>query len=337
MKIAMVSIPYHPTPPKGYGGIERVVYELTEELIRKGHEVVLFGASGSYCSGKTIVVSDRQNKEPVPSGITKDKSWLSEEPLYKAMRDYLDHNPVDIIHDWSFQNLYVLRHPDRFPFVISSCIPPAKGYKRPNLVAASKAHANLLGITSKYVHYGLNMESYEVSFDKTEPMVHLAKIAPYKGQHISITAAFLAGKDLIIAGNVEDERYFKFFVKPIVSVIPGMKYVGEVDGSRGILKKARALIQAPRWFDVFPFVVLESLALGTPVIALNQGGVAEQIDHGITGFLCNSIGDMVKAMKHIDSIDPRICRNIAEERFSVRIMAEKYLSIYEEVIEGKRW
>ncbi|MGC8719458.1 MAG: glycosyltransferase family 4 protein [Thermodesulforhabdaceae bacterium] len=337
MKIAMVSIPYHSTPPKGYGGIERVVYELAEELIRQGHEVVLFGAPGSYCSGETVIVEREKPDSDVPSGITGGRSWLSEEPLYNAMRTYLDRHPVDVIHDWSFENLYVLRHPDRFPFVISSCIPPTPGYRRPNLVAASKAHARLLGNSPKYVHYGLNLASYEPSYEKSEPMVHLAKIAPYKGQHISVSAAFLARKELTLAGNVEHEKYFRFVVKPLISLIPGVKYIGEVQGSQGVLKRAQALVQAPRWFDVLPLVIMEALALGTPVIALDQGGIAEEIDHGLTGFLCKSLGDMVKAMKEISSIDPEACRAAAEKKFSVRIMAEKYLAIYEEVISGKKW
>lgn len=335
MKIAMVSIPYHSTPPKGYGGIERVVYELTEELIRQGHEVVLFGAPGSYCSGETVVVGE-ENKD-VPSGITGGRSWLSEEPLYNTMRVYLEQHPVDVIHDWSFENLYVLRHPDHFPFVISSCIPPTESYHRPNLVAASKAHARLLGGTLRYVHYGLNMASYEPSFEKEDSLIHLAKIAPYKGQHVSTIAAFLAKRELTLAGNVEHEKYFQFVVRPLVYIIPGIRYVGEVHGSKGVLKKSKSLVQAPRWFDVLPLVVIEALALGTPVISLNQGGISEEIEHGVTGFLCQSLWDMVKAMKEIDAIDPRACRAAAEEKFSVTLMAEKYLAIYGEVISGKRW
>ncbi|MEJ5300398.1 MAG: glycosyltransferase [Thermodesulforhabdaceae bacterium] len=334
MRIAMVSIPYHSTPPKGYGGIERVVYELTEELIRKGHEVVLFGAPGSFCSGKTIIVETASGS--VPSGITKGKAWLSEEPLYRAMKNYLDDNPVDVIHDWSFENLYVLRHPNKFPFVISSCIPPTPGYARPNLVAASQAHARLIK-TSRYVHYGLHMPSYNYSCEKNEPMIHIAKIAPYKGQHLSMMAAFLARKRLNIAGNVEDSRYFKLVVRPLLMLLPKIEYLGEVQGTHGVLKNAKALIQAPRWFDVFPLVILESLALGTPVIALRQGGIPEQIDHGVTGFICDSMFDMVKAMKMVKFLDPRACRSVAEERFSVGRMAEQYLSIYEDAISGKRW
>ncbi len=336
MKIAMVSIPYHATPPKGYGGIERVVYELAEELVRIGHEVVLFGAPGSYCSGETVEVM-AYDPSIAPSGITKGTSGLSEEPLYEAMVAYLAAHPVDVIHDWSFENLYVLRHPKRFPFVISSCIPPLKGIRRPNLVAASEAHARLFDPPAEVVHYGLQMDRYEVGLEKTEPMIHIAKIAPYKGQHLAIGAAVLARKPLTIAGNVEDRRYFHVLMKPLIAMAPGVRYVGELHGVNRHLVKACALVQTPRWFDVFPLVILEALASGTPVIALRRGGIAEQIEDGANGFLCRNVMDLVRAMKRVETLDPRRCRRIAEERFSVALMAQKYCHLYERVIAGESW
>ncbi len=330
MKIAMISIPYHSTPPKGYGGIEKVVYELTEELIRQGHEVVLFGAPRSYCSGKTIEIS-YYDPEKAPSGVTKGREWLSEEPLYEAIKSYLEENPVDVIHDWSFENLYVIRHLAKFPFVISSCIPPTRGYRRPNLVAASKAHAKLLK-TPRYVHYGLNLEKYHYSLDKFESIIHIAKIAPYKGQHLAVFASLIAKRKIRFAGNVEDEKYFK-----LVKMLPGFNYIGEIYGVNNHLKHAKALVQTPRWFEVFPLVVLEAFASATPVIALSRGGLSEQVKNGVNGFLCNNLFDLAKAMKSIEQIDPKACRAYAEEHFSVKLMAERYVEIYESAIKGEKW
>lgn len=336
MKVAVVSIPYKTTPPVGYGGIERVVYEFVEELVRRGHEVVLFATPGSYCSGTTIEVAGYE-ASTAPSGLAKGQKGVSEEPLYRAMKEYLSENPVDIIHDWSFENLFVLRHPDSFPFIISICIPPFPGHKRPNLVAASKAHSLLFNPPVPYVHYGLNLGNYPFCATKNQPMIHIAKIATYKGQHLAIMAAMLARKELLLAGNVEDRRYFKAVVYPLVKLISKVNYIGEILGTIEHVQYAEALIQTPRWFDVFPLVILESLACGTPVIALNKGGIPEQIEHGVNGFLCDGVRDLARSMARVHEIKPEHCREIAERKFSVKRMVDDYLDLYSKVINGANW
>ena len=176
MKIAVVSSIFKTTPPQGYGGIERVVYFLTEELIRQGNEVVLFGLPGSYCSSKTVEVSG-YNPSRMPSGIKRKSEEINEEFLYITMKEYLNSNPVDIIHDWSFQNTFVLRHPEAFPFVISTCVPHFPDYERPNLVACSEAHAMLCGGFSKKVLFGLKLCYFNVFFFKKDFFIHLTNIA----------------------------------------------------------------------------------------------------------------------------------------------------------------
>ncbi|HDL90670.1 MAG TPA: glycosyltransferase family 4 protein [Thermodesulforhabdus norvegica] len=336
MRIAIVSIPYKPTPPRGYGGIERVVYELVEELVRRGHDVTLFATPGSYCSGRTVEVPD-YDPSKAPSGITGGMSWISEEPLYRSMKEYLSDNPVDVIHDWSFENTFVRRHPETFPFLISTCIPPPPDYERVNLVAASRAHSRLFDPPVPYVHYGINLGSYPFSPNKPEPIIHIAKIAPYKGQHIAVLAAFLARKPLTVAGNVESTRYFNWVMKPLFRLIPSVKYIGEIPGTAQFLKGACALVQTPRWFDVLPLVIIESLACGTPVIAFEQGGISEQIIDGVNGYLCHCFADLVRAMKNVNKLNPCACREVAEKRFHVRRMAEEYEALYARVIKGEKW
>lgn len=336
MRIAVISSIYKRTPPPGYGGIERVVYTLTEELVRGGHDVILFATPGSYCSGKTVEVTGYDSSK-APSGIHGKASILSEEPLYTCARDYLKQHPVDVIHDWSFQNLFVMRHPEKFPFVISTCIPQPPGYKRTNLVACSKAHAALFGGSTKHVHYGLNLEQWEYSYSKKPHFIHISKIAKYKGQHLTIKAARKAGKELLIAGNIEDKFYYYSRIKPLLMISPNIKYIGEIQGTNQDLKEAMALIQAPLWFDAFPLVVLEAFASGTPVISFAKGGISEQIVNGFNGFLCATPDELAAAMKRINEIDPRSCRAYAEEYFSVSRMAADYIKLYERVINGESW
>lgn len=336
MKIAVISTLYKVTPPSGYGGIERVVYNLTEQLIKDGHDVVLFGLPGSYCSAKTIEVG-YDGSQNTPSGINKKSDVVSEEPLYIKMKEYLRDNPVDIIHDWSFQNLYVLRHPESFPFIISTCIPPFAGYKRPNLIASSKAHAGLFSGSTRYVYYGLNLNEYRYNYSKKEHFIHIAKIARYKGQHLAIGAFRRTSEKLRIAGNIEDRLYYSLLLRPLIFFTPNVSYIGEISNVNDFLCEARALIQTPRWFDAFPFVILEAFASGTPVISFPEGGIPEQIVHGLNGFLCKDVKDMIEAIKHISSIRPEDCRAYAEEYFSAERMARDYMELYKRAIEGETW
>jgi glycosyltransferase involved in cell wall biosynthesis len=336
MRIAVISSIYKKTPPDGYGGIERVVYTLTEELSRRGHDVVLFGARGSRCSGKTVEVT-AYDPAHQPSGIKKGSQAISEEPLYRAMREYLEVTPVDVIHDWSFENLYAIRHPDAFPFVISTCIPPLPNYKRENLVACSRAHALLCGGSTRHVYYGLDLENWEYRFAKRPHLIHISKIARYKGQHLAIKAARKAGQQIVIAGNIEDRFYYCTQVLPLLWLSPKATYIGEIQGTKGYLRDATALVQTPRWFDAFPLVILEAFASGTPVIAFSEGGIPEQIVNGVNGFLCNTFDDLVSGMERIGEIKPSVCRSYAEERFSVGRMAGEYLQLYQRVMDGERW
>jgi glycosyltransferase involved in cell wall biosynthesis len=336
MRIAMVSTVFKGTPPDGYGGIERIVYTLTEELIREGHDVTLFAVGNSHCSGKTIVIPG-YDPSKAPSGVRQESDALSEERLYDAMKSYLERNRVDVIHDWSFENLFVLRHPDAFPYVITTAIPPVPNYSRPNLVGVSKAHAAIFGEATKYVYYGLDLSKFSFSYEKKDHFVHIAKIARYKAQHLAIKACRLAGKRLILAGPIEGKRYYYLCVKPYLIACPSISYVGEIKNANDYLMNAAALIQTPRWFDAFPITILEAFASGTPVISLSDGGVPEQIVNGVNGFLCRDVDDMVAAISNVSAIRPQDCRAYAEEHFTAERMAKEYIDIYQRVIEGERW
>jgi glycosyltransferase involved in cell wall biosynthesis len=336
MKILVVSTVYNSTPPVGYGGIQRVVHYLTEALVRAGHEVVLMAPPRSWCSGRTVHV-DAYDPERAWTAVKGEGDLLSEEPLYEAMKSFLETEKVDVIHDWSFQNLYVRRHPENFPFVVSTCIPPAPGYQRDNLVACSDAHARLIGGTTRYVHYGLPLRDWPYRTAKAAPPIHIAKIARFKAQHLALLASMKSGSDLVLAGNVENPRYFNWIIRPLLALNRHARYIGEIRGTEAHLLEARALVQTPRWFDCFPFVVLEALASATPVIALSAGGVPEQVRHGETGFLCQGIGDLAEAFDRLGEIDPAACRADAEARFSDAVMAANYVRLYEQARAGERW
>ncbi|CAG1016082.1 Glycogen synthase [Burkholderiaceae bacterium] len=336
MRILVVSTVYNSTPPVGYGGIQRVVHSLTEALVRQGHEVILMAPPRSSCSGRTVHVPAYDPERPW-SAVKGEGDLLSEEPLYEAMREFLDSERVDVIHDWSFQSLFVRRHPQHTPFVVSTCIPPGPGFERTNLVASGEAHARLIGGTTRHVHYGLPLRDWKFEIRKSEPPIHIAKIARFKAQHLAILASMRARRPLVVAGNVENERYFNFVVRPLLWLAPQVRYIGEIAGTQEALLRASALIQTPRWFDCFPLVVLEALASATPVIALAEGGLPEQVKHGVTGFLCHDVASLAEAMSRIGEIDPRACRADAQARFSDEAMARAYVELYQRALAGERW
>jgi len=333
MRIAVVSTIYKPTPPVGYGGIERVVAEYAEALQREGHDVTLFGCEGSRFSGELVTV-------PAPArvqhGVNRPGDKLSEEALCETIQHHLSTHPVDVIHDWSFDNLYVLRHGEKTPFLISSCIPAGADYQRPNLVAASAAHAQQLGGGLPYVHYGLDLKHYPFVAKKTMPAAHVAKVAPYKAQHEAIAAAVLARVKLNIYGVAEHRLYYRA-VRTLAAVMPGIAWKGETQDLAAALSSARALVQTPRWLDVLPLVVIQSLACGTPVIAYSAGGLPEQIRHAETGFVVSGIRGLADALQAVDDLDPEACRAAAEERFSATRMVRDYLALFERVAAGKTW
>lgn len=337
MRIAVVSTVYHQTPPTGYGGIERVVHIFVEALVRRGHDVTLFARPGSSCSGRTVEVGEYANA-PMPSGHTSRASILSEEPLYQAMVAELAHRPVDLVHDWSFQNLFITRHLDRLPFIISTCIPLPEGFRRPNLVASSAAHAQAVGGGIPFVHYGLDLSQWRFTKTKTAPVAHIAKVARYKGQHDAILASIRTKQPLELYGNIEDPHYFNWVVRPLILASRGtVSFRGELQGTASTLGAARALVQTPRWFDAFPLVILESLACGTPVVSYAKGGTPEQIVDGVTGFLVDDRSGLAEALARLDELAPEACRDDAESRFSVERMVQQYEHLYERARAGDGW
>ena len=336
LRIAVVSTVYKRTPPTGYGGIERVVSTLVEELVARGHHVTLFATPGSHCSGEVVEVSG-YDTESAPSGRVSAETVLSEEPLYEAMAERMRTDRFDVIHDFSFDNLFVSRHPDHTPFVVSICIPVDARQPKRNRVGCSRAHAQSIGPGTRFVRYGIDVARWPVCYDKQRHFVQIAKIAPYKGQHEGLLAAALARREIHIVGNVEHWLYHRMVVSPLVHAVPRASYLGETAQTRDVLLPAAALIQTPKWFDAYPLIVLEAMACGTPVISYGAGGVPEQIEHGVTGFLCHGVRDLARMMRRVEELDPRACRAHAEKSFSVTRMADEYCGLYGEVMAGAGW
>ena len=330
----MVSTVNRPTPPVGYGGIERVVHLLAEELVRQGHDVTLFGRAGTWCSGRAVVVDSYDGAREVSSG----RDRLDEEALFQAVDRFVTAERPDVVHDWSLENLFVRRRPEAAPYMVSLCIPQPADYVQPNLVVASAAHAAVLRQAGvPHVHYGIDVEAVPFNPVGSDRLVHVAKIASYKGQHLSMLAAALARVKLDVVGNVEGRRYHRLAIRPLASVLPGVRLLRETTDVEATLGGARALVQAPRWLEIFPLVSLQALAAGSPLISLDAGGLSEQIEDGVTGFLAHDVRSLAEAMGRAGELDRTRCRAVARERFAVDRMARDYLALYARVLDGDTW
>jgi len=334
LRIGMISTVNLPTPPVGYGGIERVVSYFVEELVRQGHHVTLFGRPGSHCSGRTVEVAGYTDSREVSGG----RHRLNEEALAEAVEAELARDRLDVLHDWSLENVFVNRYPDRVPFVVSTCVPQPDGYAQRNVVADSRAHAaTLKGGQVPFVHFGVDVPNIAWSETGGPRLVQLAKISWYKGQHIAMLAATLAGRRLDVVGNEEGMRYSRFVVRPMAALLPNVRLLGETRDVEGTLRDARALVLAPRWFETYPLVSMQALCAGTPVVALDSGGLDEQVVNGQNGYIAHDISGLVRAMREVEGISRRRCREMALEMFDVRHMVRNYMGLYARVMDGEHW
>src|SRR5262249_2948675 len=149
---------------------------------------------------------------------------LSEESLCRAVEAFLATEQLDVLHDWSLENLFVNRHPDAVPFIVSTCIPQSEDYTQNNVVADSAAHAaTLKGGEVPYVHFGLDVPNIPWSPEGGARIVHVAKISWYKGQHRSMLAAAMARCPLDVVGNIEGRRYANWVVNPLAALLPNVR------------------------------------------------------------------------------------------------------------------
>ena len=186
------------------------------------------------------------------------------------------------------------------------------------------------------------LETYEwtAQVEADAPLVYLGRVEEIKGVHLAIEVARKSGRRLIIAGNVpKAEHHRRYFAEQIQPHVDGktVEYVGAVDdvAKNQRLGRSAALLMPLLWEEPFGIVMAEALACGTPVIGLRRGSLPEIVQHGVNGFVCGSVEEMVRAVGRLPEIDRRDCRRIAEEKFSDRVIVEAYERLYREVVKGR--
>jgi glycosyltransferase involved in cell wall biosynthesis len=342
MRIAQVAPLYESVPPKLYGGTERVVSVLTDELVNEGHEVTLFASGDSVTRARLVPAC--------PESLRLDKNCIDQLAHHILLLEqvFSERNNFDIIHfHIDYLHFPLSRHfgevnvttlhgrldtPDLQPLY--------RAFREMPVVSISDAQREPLPWINWQgtVYHGFPEDRFEFHPKQGEYLAFLGRVSPEKGLDEAISIAKQAGLKLRIAAKVDpkDEEYFKTVIKPQLNA-SFIEFIGEIGVSDKceFLGNASALIFPIDWPEPFGLVMIEALACGTPVIAYPYGSVPEVLEDGITGFLVNDAPSATQAVKQISSIDRAKCRQEFEERFSARRMTRDYVAIYEKLIGGE--
>lgn len=365
MRIAQLAPLWETVPPRTYGGTELVVHLLTEALVEQGHTVTLFASGQSKTGANLQAGSDyplRDLPEHYPQVFRKQSDSVypgSSIAIYRELL-MLEHvakrcQEFDIIHN--HLGFPVLPFAGLLPVPVVTTLHNA--FKSGTLQEQMETeffaqHTRLPFVSISHeqrrflpdlnyvgtVYHGLDLAQYSPSLTYSDKMylAFLGRFCDDKGAHIAVQAALKNGWNLVMAGKVDTDEEKAYFAREIEPYLDGrqIRYVGEVNHGQKVelLKHAAATLCPLQWPEPFGLVMIESMACGTPVLALRQGSVPEVVRHGETGFVLNTPDELLDAVRHIGRIDRRLCRYDVEERFSVNRMVADYVKIYEQLVTG---
>jgi glycosyltransferase involved in cell wall biosynthesis len=339
MRIAQVSPLFESVPPKLYGGTERVVSYLTEELVAQGHDVTLFASGDSNTTARLVPCSARS--------LRLDEECIDQfaHQVLMLERVFQDAREFDIIHFHIDYFHFPLSRRHRVPNVttlhgrlnIPDLVPIYREFPEMPVVSISDAQrAPLPWINwQSTVYHGLPLDLYTFREKPGNYLVFIGRVSPEKRVDRAIEIAKRTGMKLVVAAKVDevDREYFEKEIEPLLDN-PRVDYIGEVGEKEKneLLGNAYAFVFPIDWPEPFGLVMAESMACGTPVITMPCGSTPEIIEQGVNGFICETVDDMVKAVESVSRIDRRQCRQSFEQRFSAPRMARDYVSIYERII-----
>jgi glycosyltransferase involved in cell wall biosynthesis len=340
MRIAQVSPLYESVPPRLYGGTERVVSWLTEELLRQGHEVTLFASGDSLTNARLIAVC--------PQALRLDPDCI--DPLAHHIQmgeQVLQHkDEFDIIHFHIDYLHFSMSRREELPQIttlhgrldIPDLVPLYREFSDMPVVSISDAQrAPLPWINWQgTVHHGMPEDRFKPYLESGKYLAVLGRVSPEKGVDSAIEIALRAEMPLKIAAKIDkaDRDYFESRIKPMLKheLIEFVGEIGDLEKNE-FLGNAAALLFPINWSEPFGIVLIEAMACGLPVIAYPLGSVPEIIEDGISGFLVQNIDEAANAAKKISGFDRQKCRKAFERRFSDRRMAHDYLTIYERIVK----
>jgi glycosyltransferase involved in cell wall biosynthesis len=338
MKIAVLAPVWIPIPPVGYGGIERVLKLLVDELVEMGNEVTLYAAGGSNTRARQVAYFDEG-----PT-LRMGETLYDAQHVGLAIRD-IARSGYDLVSDHSGFVGPALAPLAGCPFVHTLHGPFHPEVKRfydafnddVFFIAISgfqqQCHPDLnyLGVA----HNAIDLTLHRFQPSKEDYFACVGRICEAKGTHHAVRIAKETGCRLMLAGKIDaglDKAFFEAEVRPHLD--DRIVYRGEVSEAEKVklVAGAKAFLFPIQWEEPFGLVMAEAMACGTPVITTRWGAAPEVVEHGKTGFVLNSPAEFPSAMQHLDAIDPKVCRDEAERKFGPPAMATKYLAHFREAL-----
>jgi len=333
MRIAMLAPISWRTPPRHYGPWELVTSLLTEALVARGVDVTLFATADSITAGTLAGVCPRPYSED-PTIDAKVWELLHVSHVFERAAEFdLIHNQADFV-PLAFSRLVETPLVTTIHgFSSERIVPVFKRYEdRVSYVAISAADRHPDLRYADTIHHGIALAEFPFDPRGSEDLLFFGRIHPDKGAQEAIEVARRADRRLVMAGIVQDQGYHARHVEPALG--ERVVYLGAVGGELRVrtLGSARALLHLINFDEPFGLSVIEAMACGTPVIARNRGSMPELIEHGVTGFLVDTVDEAVAALARIGEIDRAACRAAVAARFTVDHMADRYLALYRTLI-----
>jgi glycosyltransferase involved in cell wall biosynthesis len=336
MRIAQVSPLYESVPPRQYGGTERIVSYLTEELVKQGHEVTLFASGDSSTSANLVTCCPRSLRTDPGCADPMAQHYLMLEKVFRLASEFdLVHFHIDYLHfplsRWrSLTQLSTLHGrldiPDLVLLYEEFCEMP--------LISISDAQRRPIpsAVWLGTVYHGLPEDLFSFHETPGDYLAFLGRISPEKRLDRAIEIAKRTGMPLKVAAKIDkvDQEYFEEVIRPLLDHRL-VEFVGEIGGreKEEFLGNAYAVLFPIDWPEPFGLVMIEAMACGTPVIAWRNGSVPEVMQDGVTGFIVEELDEAVQAIEKLARFDRRQCRQVFERRFTADRMANDYVNIYE--------
>jgi glycosyltransferase involved in cell wall biosynthesis len=343
VRVGIIAPVWIPVPPEGYGGIEVVVSLLTEELVARGHDVILF-ASGDSRTKATLrsayeVAPTERIWEVEPDAVHVGSAYRFANASYESGEGF------DLIHD----------HTDQLGVAFAACVPSPVIHtvhlpldeRRREFLARFDDDVYLTAISdyqrkeaSELTWHGtvpnaVDVDSFTFRKAKEDFVLCIGRICERKGQDLAIEVARRAGLPIVLAGRVHPKET-EFFEEKILPLVDddSVRFAGEVSNEtkRELMAGARAVLFPVREPEPFGLVLVEAAASGTPVVATPAGAVPEIVLNGETGFLASKVQGMADALGRLEEISSERCREVAVERFHPRAMADRYEVLYQDIL-----
>lgn len=350
MKIVIWSTPIYKAPPSGYAGLELITGLMAQELDKRGIETILIAPEGSY---------EPKNGKLLSTGKEME---ISEQQVYEKHKDEVKElcNDETVIWDNTWANFaYLLKTKDENIKVCSTFhgMTPHRSvpFKKMNLICASQAQGMVfrqsLGIETKTVYHGIDLEAYKYSEEKEDYFLFLSRIFPPKGAHLAIWLCDKLKKKLkVVGGSFGDNQNYVNYIKSQCKESEYCEFLGEVDFPTKVdlYSKAKATLvplipfavyggtDVSTWVEIFGLFMPESFASGTPVITTYCGATPEIVTNRSYGFVCAGVEDLEYAIENVDQVEPRHCLK-RSKYFSKERMCDDYIHLFQEILEGKEW